>query len=141
MKPPSTLLVVLALLLTTGALVLAGPADAAPPASAAALPFLSRPDGEHLAGVALARNRSLTREARAGGAIRCRQRINHHHLRCRASWAVGNACFWDAVRVWYQARPDGLWWNYAYMVTMLDNYCYQVQHRGWRKCSRIFRVR
>lgn len=140
-KPRSTPLVALVLLLVAGTLVLAGPAGAAPSASVAALPFLSRPDGEHYAGMALARNRNLAWRARAGGAIRCRQRINHHHLRCQASWAVGDAYFWGAIRVWYQARSDGLWWNYAYKVTMLDDYCYQVQHKTWRQCTRTFRGR
>lgn len=103
--------------------------------------FLSRPDAEQHASSALSRRPFFAWRARAGGAVRCRQRINRHHLRCRAAWAVGDAYFWGSIRIWYERRGDGLWWNYAYKITFLDDYCYQVQHRSWRHCTRTFRVR
>ncbi len=108
----------------------------APAAGASSLPFLSRPEGEGIAKLALSHVRDFWWDGRAGGTVRCTRRVNRSHLRCRAEWAVGDGLLYGSVRAWFSRRASGVWSNYAYSITVLDDYCYSVQHRPYSRCAR-----
>lgn len=112
------------------------------PNAAAALPSLSRPDAERYAAQAVVQPISFWAPMEwTFSTIRCRQRINDHHLRCAASLGIGDTEAYGRVRIWYTSRRGELWWDYAYRLTVLDTYCRIVQRRPFRRCSKVRVVR
>lgn len=104
-------------------------------------PYLSRPQAEIDADLLLGGSSEFGWRSRVEGAVRCRQRINRHHLRCKVSWAVGDAAFAGYLHIWYDRLfPGPDFFAMSYRIVMLDDYCLEVQHRPVRRCMRVYRA-
>ena len=103
---------------------------------------LSRPDAERHANVAL--------HHKFGGAwdeglkpryLKCTQRLNRIHLRCQVAWGIGDFYWYGVIRIWLtRNHRGGIWWNYAYRIRYVNDYCNQVEHKSLEACSRILVV-
>ena len=72
----------------------------------------------------------------------CRKRISRNRVRCtRISWAVGDLVFSGSGTVWYTRADGAVWWNYAYRIKRVNEYCVFVYDQPLRKCSKTFVVR
>lgn len=109
-------------------------------ASTAKLPQMTGQAARHYSIVAL--QRRFKQDFYLGGfRSRCDKRISRTRVRCSVSWFQGDWLFSGHTTIWYsfdkQAR---VWWNYSYDITRVDDYCYRVQRRSLKRCSRHYHV-
>jgi hypothetical protein len=68
---------------------------------------------------------------------RC-HRLSRTRYRCRVAWIIGDGTYHGVAWVWYARELTAVSWNYAWRITLTDEYCLAT---GGRRCHTVFRVR
>ena len=69
---------------------------------------------------ALSRRPALNFRMAYARRVRCNKRLSRTRLRCRMSWVVGDLSFSGRGMIWVTRST---YWNYAYRVARLNEYC------------------
>lgn len=105
------------------------------------LPTLTSKQARFYSKVALQRN--FEGMFYAGGfKVRDCTRRSRVRVRCQVGWFQGDYSFFGNTVIWLTAARDGtIHWNYAYGVSRLDTYCFQVLKKSEASCTKTYRVR
>jgi hypothetical protein len=73
--------------------------------------------------------------------VRCNKRISDIRLKCRMIWFVSDTVFYGRGTIWLTFPEHRAYWNYAYRIVGLNEYCALVEHRPRRECVHVYVAR